>query len=262
MIRITTWAALGFAAALLAGCAQQATDAPPMEPAAEAVPISAGFDSSLLASPGAKPILLSSEVMPDGGQLEQGTAVTGASGWAVYGEREGVAWRYGSSDHGMLRVAGAPDTEWRFIRVSESWGIQCKAEPGEGETADGAIGGRTPCAILRLTSVEPGTMATGGLALDEHVTCVRAANPNQAASISVDGAAAVVLPMPSLCLSGADSDALQTAMIAGQNVTIQAGFYPNGEQSITLPTTGLKQALEMRAWIVEQYKAGKLTAID
>jgi hypothetical protein len=117
--------------------------------------------------------------------------------------------------------------------------------------------------ILRIASVEPGTMATGGLALDEHVTCVRAANPNEPATISVDGAAPVSLPQPSLCLSGADSDALQNAMMGGQSVTIQAGFYAKGPaKSMTLPTHGLKQALSMRNWIAEQYKAGKLNAVD
>ena len=106
-------------------------------------------------------------------------------------------------------------------------------------------------------------MATGGLALDEHVTCVRAANSNEPATISVDGAAPVSLPQPSLCLSGADSDAIQKAMIGGQNVSIQAGFYPSGPaKTMTFPTHGLKQALAMRGWIVEQYKAGKLNAPD
>jgi invasion protein IalB len=251
MIRLGTLAALGLAAALLAACAEQKMEQEPAAPEAEAAPMAATFDSSLLASPGAKPILLSSEAMPDGGQLEQGTLVTGSSGWAVHGESDGVAWRYGSSDAGQLRIAGVPNTEWQYIQVAESWGVQCKAD-----------GDNTPCTIRRLVPIEPGTMATGGLVLDAHVTCLRAANPNQPATISVDGAAAVSLPQPSLCLSGADSDALQAAMLGGQSVTIQAGFYPNGEQSITLPTHGLKQALAMRNWIVEQYKAGNLNAVD
>ena len=212
----------------------------------------------MLPAGGAKPILLSSDVMPEGGTLEQGTLVTGKSGWAVHGEKDGVQWRYGSSDAGQLRVAGEPNTEWQYIQVAQSWGIQCKAEPGNDAGA-----GRTPCLILRLAPVEPGTMATGGLALDEHVTCVRAAITTEPATISVDGAAPVSLPQPSLCLSGADSDALQKAMIAGQSVTIQAALYPKGPaKSMTLPTHGLKQALAMRGWIVEQYKAGKLNAVD
>jgi hypothetical protein len=124
-------------------------------------------------------------------------------------------------------------------------------------------GDKTPCVILRLVPVEPGTMATGGLALDAHVTCVRAANPSEPATISVDGAAPVSLPQPSLCLSGADSDALQAAMIGGKSVTIQAGFYPSGpSKSVWLPTHGLKQALAMRNWIVQQHQAGKLNAVD
>jgi hypothetical protein len=257
MTRIRTLAALGVAAALLGGCAAKKMEQEPA-PAAEAAPAAAAFDQSMLASPGAKPILLSSETMPDGGTLEQGTVVTGKDGWAVHGESEQVAWRYGSSDAGMLRVAGEADTEWQYIQVAQSWGVQCKAEPG----ADGAAG-RTPCVILRLAPVEPGTMATGGLALDEHVTCVRAANTTEPATISVDGAAPVSLPQPSLCLSGADSDALQNAMMGGQSVTIQAAFYPSGAaKSMSLPTHGLKQALAMRNWIVEQHKAGKLNAPD
>jgi hypothetical protein len=223
----------------------------------------AAFDPALLPSAGAKPILLSSETMPNGGTLEQGTVVTGKDGWAVHGESDGVAWRYGSSDAGQLRVAGEPNTEWQYIQVQQSWGVQCKAEPGADAASAGSTAGRTPCLILRLASVEPGTMATGGLALDEHVTCVRAANSAAPATISVDGAAPVSLPQPSLCLSGADSDALQNAMMGGQSVTINAGFYPKGPaKTMALPTHGLKQALAMRNWIVEQYKAGKLNAVD
>ena len=249
--------ALAAAAVLVAACAGKKMETKPAAPAAETAP-AAAFDPNLLATPGARPILLSSEVMPEGGVLEQGTVVTGTNGWAVHGEMEGVAWRYGSSDAGMLRVAGEPSTEWQYIQVGQSWGVQCKAEPGNDDAT-----GRTPCAILRLTSVEPGTMATGGLALDEHVTCVRAANTNEPATISVDGAAPVSLPQPSLCLSGADSDALQKAMIDGRNVTLEAAFHASGPaKAMTLPTHGLKQALALRAWIVEQYKAGKLHAVD
>ena len=263
MIRWNTMLALGAAATLAAGCAAKKAEETTAAPAAESAPMAAGFDQSLLATPGAKPILLSSEVMPDGGTLEQWTLVTGKDGWAVHGDNEGVAWRYGSSDAGQLRVAGEPNTEWQYIQVQQSWGIQCKAEPGSGDAAPGSTTGRTPCAILRIASVEPGTMATGGLALDEHVTCVRAANNNAPATISVDGAAPVSLPQPSLCLSGADSDAIQKAMMGGQTVSIQAGFYPSGpEKTMTFPTHGLKQALSMRGWIVEQYKAGKLNAVD
>ena len=257
MTRLRTLLAMAAAAALLAACAEKKMETEPTAPAAEVAP-AAAFDPSLLASPGAKPILLSSETMPDGGVLEQGTLVTGKSGWAVHGETDGVAWRYGSSDAGMLRVAGEAGTEWQYIQVAQSWGVKCMAEPG----AD-AASGRVPCAILRLAPVEPGTMATGGLVLDEHVTCVRAANSAEPATISVDGAAPVSLPQPSLCLSGADSDALQKSMMDGQSVTISAGFYEKGPtKAMALPTHGLKQAQAMRAWIVEQYKAGKLNAVD
>jgi hypothetical protein len=259
MIRWNTMLALGAAGLLAAGCAAKKAEEAPAEPAAESAPMAAAFDQSLLATPGARPILLSSEVMPEGGTLEQGTLVTGKDGWAVHGEMEGVAWRYGSSDAGQLRVAGEPNTEWQYIQVQQSWGVQCKSEPGTGD--DGA--GRTPCVILRIASIEPGTMATGGLALDEHVTCVRAADTNAPATISVDGAAPVSLPQPSLCLSGADSDAIQKAMMGGQNVSIEAGFYPSGPaKTMSFPTHGLKQALALRGWIVEQFKAGKLNAPD
>jgi hypothetical protein len=255
------------ASTLLAACAAEPMETEPAAPEAEAAPAAAAFDQSLLASPGAKPILLSSETMPEGGSLEQGTLVTGKDGWAVHGERDGVAWRYGSSDAGMLRVAGEPETEWQYIQVAKSWGIQCKAEPGSdagtGASAADSTSGRTPCVVLRLAPVEPGTMTTGGLALDEHVTCVRAANTTEPATISVDGAAPVSLPQPGLCLSGADSDAIQKAMMGGQSVTIQASFSPSGPaQTMTLPTHGLEQALALRSWIVAQYKAGKLNAVD
>jgi hypothetical protein len=256
MTRLRTLATLAAAALWLAACAEKKMETAPA-PAMEMAP-AAAFDPGLLPSAGAKPILLSSETMPDGGTLEQGSLVTGKDGWAVHGESDGVAWRYGSSDAGQLRVAGEPNTEWQHIQVQQSWGVQCKAEPG----IDAATG-RTSCLILRLASVEPGTMQTGGLALDAHVTCVRAANTSAPATISVDGAAPVSLPQPSLCLSGAESDALQTAMIAGQSVSINAGFDEKGPaKTMVLPTHGLKQALALRGWIAEQYKAGKLNAVD
>jgi hypothetical protein len=262
MIRLRTLPALVAAAALLAACAQKKMETEPEAPAMEMAP-AAAFDPAMLPSAGAKPILLSSEVMPDGGTLEQGTVVTGKDGWAVHGTSDGVAWRYGSSDAGQLRVAGEPNTEWQYIQVQQSWGVQCKVEPGANDSSGAPATGRTPCLILRLASVEPGTMATGGLALDEHVTCVRAANTTEPATISVDGAAPVSLPQPSLCLSGADSDALQQHMMSGQSVAINAGFYEKGPaKTMTLPTSGLKQALALRSWIVEQYKAGKLNAVD
>ena len=254
MSRIKITVALTTAALLLAACAEKKMDQAPMAPAEAPA---AAFDPAMLPSAGAKPILLGSDVMPDGAELEQGTLVTGQNGWAVHGSMDNVAWRYASYDAGYLRVAGEPDTEWQHIQVAQSWAVQCKAEPGADAT------GRTPCTILRLASVEPGTMATGGLALDEHVTCVRAENTAEPATISIDGAAPVSLPQPSLCLSGAESDTLQQAMMAGQTMTIQAGFYPSGPaKSMTLPTHGLKQALAMRGWIVEQYKAGKLHAVE
>src|SRR3954471_10324819 len=173
MTRIRTLVALTAAALLIAACAQKKVEQAPVAPVETPT---AAFDPAMLPSAGAKPILLSSEVMPDGAELEQGTLVTGKSGWAVHGTSDGVAWRYGSSDAGMLRVAGEPNTEWQHIQVQQSWGIQCKSEAGTTDASGAATAGRTPCVILRLASVEPGTMATGGLALDEHVTCVRAAN--------------------------------------------------------------------------------------
>src|SRR3954471_4501448 len=200
MMGLRTWLAVATAATLLAACAGKKMETEPTTPAMEAAP-AAAFDPGLLPSAGAKPILLSSETMPEGGTLEQGTVVTGKDGWAVHGTSDGVAWRYGSSDDGMLRVAGEPDTEWQYIQVQQSWGIQCKAEAGADGGADSTMG-RTPCIILRIAPVAPATRPSVALALDDHVTCVRAANPSEPATISVDGAAPVTLPQPSLCLSG------------------------------------------------------------
>ena len=249
MTRLKTGLALSLAALLLGACAEKPMEEAPMAPA-EPMPVM--FDAGLLPSAAAKPILLASEVTPEGGMLEQGTLVTGKSGWAVHGEMDGVAWRYGSSDAGFLRVAGEPGTEWQYIQVAQSWGVKCMVD-----------GPNTPCRILRLAPVEPGTMSIGGLSLDQHVTCVRAANPAEPATISVDGGAPVALLGPSLCLSGAESDALQQQMLNGQSVTITAGFYEKGPaKTMTLPTHGMKQALAMASWIVDQYKAGKLHAVE
>src|SRR3954471_12307530 len=138
MTRIRTLVALTAAALLIAACAQKKVEQAPVAPVETPT---AAFDPAMLPSAGAKPILLSSDVMPEGGELEQGTLVTGKSGWAVHGMMEGVAWRYGSSDAGQLRVAGEPDTEWQHIQVAQSWGVQCKAEPGpDGTNADAATG--------------------------------------------------------------------------------------------------------------------------
>jgi len=253
--RMIVIAALGSAALLLAACAQKPQPAPaaPAEPAAPMV------EPGVMPSAAAKPIVLATDVLPEGGQLEQGTLVTGKNGWAAHGESDGVAWRFGTMDGGFLRVAGVPGTEWQHIQVAQSWGVQCKVE------ASGQSGATptTPCIILRIQPVQAGSMISGGLALDEHTTCARADDPSQDATVSVDGGAPVTLPASgSLCIGGPASDALQQQMLSGKSVAVTAHFIPKGaEQSIAVPTDGLKQALAMRAWILEQYQAGKLHAM-
>jgi hypothetical protein len=126
-------------AVLLAACAQKKMEEP--APAAVAPePAPAMMENP---SEAAKPIALDKAVMPGsdlgGGTLESGTVVTGKDGWAVHGVMDNVAWRYGSSDHGALRVSQNEGLEWRFIQVAESWSVLCKAEPG----ADGGAAPRT-----------------------------------------------------------------------------------------------------------------------
>ncbi|HTO80941.1 MAG TPA: hypothetical protein VMQ73_01845 [Methylomirabilota bacterium] len=244
--RMIAIAALG-TALLLAACAQK----PQPAPAAAAAPAAPMVEPGVMPSAAAKPIMLGTDVLPEGGQLEQGTLVTGKNGWAAHGESDGVAWRFGSMDGGFLRVAGVPGTEWQHIQVAQSWGVQCKVEAT----------GTTPCIILRIQPVQAGSMISGGLALDEHTTCVRADDPMQDATVSVDGGAPVNLPA-GLCIGGPASDALQQQMLSGKSVAVTAHFTPKGpQQSIAVPTDGLKQALAMRAWILEQYQAGKLHAM-
>lgn len=234
---------------LLAACAQKK-----MEPAADtpAAPAPAPMEASMLPSAAAKPIALDKAVLPEGGTLDTGTLRTGKDGWAAHGETDGVAWRFGTSDDGFLRVAGEPGIEWQYIQVAQSWGVKCMVD-----------GNATPCTLLRLAPVESGGMVSGGLALDEHLTCVRALNTAEPATIVVDNNGAVTLPPPDLCVSGADSDALQQQMLAGRSVTIAAGFYPKGPpKTIALPTHGLKQALAVRAWILDKYHSGDLSPAE
>src|SRR3954470_16033178 len=95
------------AAALLAACAEKKMETAPAAVAPEPAP-------AMMESPGeaAKAVALDKAVMPEGGTLENGTVVTGADGWAVHGTMDGVDWRYGSSDHGYLRVSQHEGLEW------------------------------------------------------------------------------------------------------------------------------------------------------
>jgi hypothetical protein len=235
-------------ATLLAGCAAKK---PEPAPVAAAEPAAPAVEPGVVPSAQAKPILLSSEVLPEGGVLEQGTLVTGKSGWAAHGEMEGAAWRFGSMDAGRLRVAGKPGTEWSLIQVAESWGVRCFVEADKS----------TPCLITRVQPVTPGSLISGGLALDAHTTCVRADDTSQDATVAVGANAPVTMPAGSLCIGGPASDALQQQMLGADDATIWASFTAKGKpQTLDLPTAGLKQALAMRAWILEQFAAGKLQA--
>jgi len=189
--------------------------------------------------------------MPDGGTLESGTLVTGKDGWAVHGTMDGLQWRYGSSDHGYLRVSQQEGLEWRFIQVAQSWSILCKAE-GTGADA------KTYCDVLHTQPVTPNTMTTGGIRVADSGVCIVTDNTSEGGAVSVDGGAPHGLPAPDHCEAG---DALKNELLAGKTVTVNAIFGAKGQpQAITFPTTGLKQALALRDWIVDKYKSGDLSA--
>jgi hypothetical protein len=251
-----------FAAALLAGCASQPK--PVAEQAAEpATAPAAPTEGAMLPTPDATTIRFNDHTIPPGGQVIGLAAATvndtktpdsnppGVRRWSIHGETDGAAWRMGPEDGNFVRVAGAANEDWQFLQVLESWGVICKVE------ADGS----TPCAILRLRPLQPGSMAVAGLALDAHVTCLRSDNPGTVATIAVD--ADVPHQVSTIgCITGAESDALQQQMLAGQSVTITAMFQPKApQQTLTIPTYGLKQALAFRQWILDQYKAGNLTTV-
>jgi len=245
MTRSWTIATALSAALLLAACAQKKEE---MAPAAEPAPAPAMMESP---GAGAQSVALDQSVMPDGGTLESGTVVTGKDGWAVHGEQDGIAWRYGSSDHGYLRVANAEGTEWQHIQVAESWGILCKVE-GSGSDA------KTWCDVVHTQPVTPMTMTTGGIRVADHGVCAVTDNMNEAATLTVDGGAPHTLSPPDLCEGG---DALTNELLAGKTVTLSALFTPKGQpQTISFPTTGLKQALALRDWIAGKAKAGELKA--
>ena len=248
MPRLATIVTALAAAAFLAACAQK-SDTPMMAPAAE-TPAPA---PAMMENPGAaaKPIALDKAVMPEGGTLENGTVVTGKDGWAVHGNKDGVDWRYGSSDHGHLRVAQQEGLEWRFIQVAQSWSILCKAE-GTGTDA------KTYCDVLHTQPVTPNTMTTGGLRVADSGVCIVTDNTSEGGAVTVDGNPPHGLPAPDHCEAG---DALKNELLAGKTVTVNAIFGVKGQpQSITFPTTGLKQALALRDWIVDKYKSGDLSA--
>jgi hypothetical protein len=247
----TTMAALG-AAALLAACAQKQ----PAEPAPEAA-MPAPAPMMETPSEAAQPIVLTQSAMPDGGTLESGTLVTGADGWAVHGESDGIAWRYGSSDHGYLRVANAAGTEWQHIQVAESWSVLCKADPAMG-SSEGGGAAKTYCDVLHAQPVEPNTMTTGGIRVADHGVCAVTDNRTADATLVVDAGAPHTLVARDLCEPG---DALTSELLAGNTATLTAMFAPKGQpQTISFPTTGLKQALALRDWIEAKAKAGELKA--
>jgi hypothetical protein len=91
------------------------------------------------------------------------------------------------------------------------------------------------------------------------VTCIRSDNPGTGGTIAVDAGAPQEVSSIG-CITGEASDALQQQMLAGQSVAVTGVFQPGGaQQTLTIPTYGLKQALAMRQWILDQYKAGNLT---
>ncbi len=230
------------AAVLLTACAQKK-----MEPEPAAVAPEPAAASMEVPGAGAKTIVLDKAVMPDGGALENGTVVTGKDGWAVHGTMDGIQWRYGSSDHGYLRVAANESTDWAHIQVAESWSVLCKAE-----------GPKTTCDVLHVQPVTPQTMTTGGIRVVNHGVCAVTDNMNANATVAVDGGGQHVLTPPDLCEPG---DALTGELLAGKSATLSAKFAPKGaDQSITFPTTGLKQALALRDWIVGKYGSGDLSA--
>jgi hypothetical protein len=248
MTRIATIAALA-AASLLAACAQKPMESEPAPADAAPAPAPMAMENP---SEAAKPIALDKAVMPGGGTLENGTVVTGADGWAVHGVMDNVAWRYGSSDHGALRVSQNEGLEWRVIQVAESWSVLCKAEPGGGDDA------KTWCDVLHTQPVAPNTMTTGGIRVADRGVCAVTDNTIEGATISVDGGSPHALAAPDHCEGG---DALTNELLAGKSVTVSAVFGAKGQpQAITFPTTGLKQALAMRDWIVGKYKSGDLSA--
>jgi hypothetical protein len=246
----TTTAALG-AAALLAACAQKQ----PMEPAPEAAAPEPAPAAMATPSDAAQPIEFSAT--PEGGTLEKGTLVTGADGWAMHGEMDGIAWRYGSSDHGYLRVANAAGTEWQHIQVAESWSVLCKADPASG-SSEGGGAAKTFCDVLHTQPVEPDTLTTGGIRIADHGVCAVTDNTTADATLTVDSGASHTLPAGDLCEPG---DALTNELLAGNTATLTAVFAPKGQpQTISFPTTGLKQALAIRDWIEAKAKAGELKA--
>jgi hypothetical protein len=254
--------ALLLAALLAAGCAiQPKTMAEQPAALATAPAAPPPTEGAILPTPDAQTIRFNDHAIPEGGQVIGLAAATvngaktpdsnppGVKRWSIHGETDGVAWRMGPEDGNFIRVAGAANEDWQFLQVLESWGVICKVE------ADGS----TPCAILRLRPLQPGSMAVAGLALDAHVTCIRSDNPGSGGTIAVDSDAPHNVSTIG-CITGAESDALQQQMLAGQSVTISAQFLPKGApQTLTIPTYGLKQALSFRQWILDQYKAGKLT---
>jgi hypothetical protein len=253
------------AALLLAGCAgssKPATEQAAVAPAATPAPAMPA-EGTMLPSADATTIRFNDHTIPPGGQVIGLATATingekanppGLRRWSIHGEMDGAAWRMGPEDGNFIRVAGAANEDWQFLQVLESWGVICKVE-----APVGSQGGSTPCAILRLRPVQPGSMAVAGLALDSHVTCIRSDNPGSGGTIAVDAGAPQEVSSIG-CVTGEASDALQQQMLAGRSVTITGTFEPNGtQQTLTIPTYGLKQALTMRQWILDQYKAGNLT---
>jgi len=234
------------AALLLAACAQKK-----MEEAPAAVVPAPAPAMMEMPSEAAKTIALDKAVMPEGGTLETATVVTGKDGWAVHGTKHGVDWRYGSSDRGYLRVSQQEGLEWRFIQVGQSWSILCKAE-GTGADA------KTYCDVLHTQPVTPNTMTTGGIRVADNGVCIVTDNTSEGGAVTVDGSAPHGLPAPDHCEAG---DALKNELLAGKTATVNAIFGAKGQpQAITFPTTGLKQALALRDWIVDKYKSGDLSA--
>jgi hypothetical protein len=164
----------------------------------------------------------------------------------AHGQMDGVAFRLSQNGESVL-VANGRDFDGSKLRSDNSWEVSCKVDEST-RTAR--------CSVNLLQLVE---LNQGGIEIVDGIVCVPMSSLGRS-EITIDDRHTYRPPDLHECLSLEESAGAQRQMLAGQKIRVLVLFhFTTPIADLNLSPYGLKQALMMRDWIVEQYKAGNLT---
>lgn len=191
-------------------------------------------------------IMLSDQVLPSGGSAE----ATG-DGWVVHGIFNGAVYRFGS-DSRFLLVGTQTGQEWQALGIDNSWTIGCHVLLPVDQRR---------CTIIRVVPVDPSRQKLAGIEFKEDRVCFQSEIVTRKAEIRIDDRPPLSLSESEYCMRGEKAEQFKKDVLAGRSISIK-GYFAATEPVVdfTLSNHGLKQALQLRAWIYEQYKAKRLQA--